>query len=382
MNTSPGINDYLGKKQYITEKQINTEGNFVNYKATEVLLGRTVIITTLNSDKIQQDNTLNYKDLAKEFQEKAQKITQLSHHNIETIYDFLQNDTTSSLFLVREYINTDNTLKEEIKKYENRKQYMPKGKALKYINQIADALEYLQQKNIVYRDIKPENIIIKENQDQVVLIIDIDQIVTGDNDQSDKDYIYYLAEILYYMLHNSSAPPLQDRIKAEQQGRDLLKDNKKYENPNISKSVKTAIEKGLQIKSRERHKSIKSFQNSLPQKSQDNSIVPKKQHIKLLIRTAFTSVSICLALSPLKITLVTSVAGVYVLLGIAFFVFSFYLYRKNISNQAIIFQITFSFLANWGIYIILNFNLFPIWVLAIIAFVLPLMLLFILLNLI
>lgn len=381
MNTSPGINGYLGKKQYRTEKQINTEGNFVNYKATEVLLGRSVIITTLNTDKINQDNTLNYKELEKEFQEKAQKITQLFHHNIETIYDFLQDDTTSLLFLVREYINTDNTLKEEIKKYENRNQYMPEDKAFKYISQIADALEYLQQKNIVYRDIKPENIIIKENEDQVSLIIDIDQILTGDNDPSDKDYIYSLAEILYYMLHKSSAPPLQDRIKAEQQGRDLLKDNRKYENPNISKSVKTAIEKGLQIKSQNRHKSIKDFQNFLPQNSQDNSIIPKKQHNKLLIRTAFTSIGICLAFSPLKITLVTS-TGVYVLLGIVFFVFSFYLYRRHISNKAIFFQIALSLLTNWGIYIILNVEFFPIWALAIIAFILSPMLLFILVNLI
>ncbi|WP_168186271.1 protein kinase [Hydrocoleum sp. CS-953] len=67
-----------------------------------------------------------------------------------------------------EYIDGDNlavVIKEQ--------RILPQQKALNYIRQIANALTVIHSQNILHRDIKPDNIILRKNhknQEQVVLI--------------------------------------------------------------------------------------------------------------------------------------------------------------------------------------------------------------------
>lgn len=97
------------------------------------------------------------------FYKEANTIAAFRHHNIITIYDvFTENDT---VYYVMDYIDGC-SLRDMIANGRP----ISKGRALKYIRETAHALAHIHSKGSVHLDIKPANIMVRDEDDSVTVI--------------------------------------------------------------------------------------------------------------------------------------------------------------------------------------------------------------------
>ncbi|AWK52823.1 Stk1 family PASTA domain-containing Ser/Thr kinase [Clostridium beijerinckii] len=143
--------------RYELLEKIGEGGMGIVYKARCTLLNRFVAVKILKSE-------LNdCEDFITRFKREANSIASLSHPNIVNVYDVGSENSIN--FIVMEYIN-GKTLKQIIQKNVRLSPF----KALDIAFQIAKALECAHKNNIIHRDIKPDNILITE--DNIVKLTD------------------------------------------------------------------------------------------------------------------------------------------------------------------------------------------------------------------
>jgi serine/threonine-protein kinase len=143
------IGKVLGDRYEIIEK-IGGGGMALVYKAKCRLLNRFVAIKVLRPEFIEDE------DFVKKFRREAQSAASLSHPNIVGIYDV--GTEGNSYYIVMEYVKGQ-TLKELIKS----KGTLGIEYATNIAIQICYALDHAHKNNIVHRDIKSHNILIKED---------------------------------------------------------------------------------------------------------------------------------------------------------------------------------------------------------------------------
>lgn len=143
------IGRVLGDRYEIIEK-IGGGGMALVYKAKCRLLNRFVAIKVLRSEFIEDE------EFVKKFRREAQSAASLSHPNIVGIYDV--GTENNSYYIVMEYIKGQ-TLKELIKS----KGTLGVEYATNIAIQICYALDHAHKNNIVHRDIKSHNILIRED---------------------------------------------------------------------------------------------------------------------------------------------------------------------------------------------------------------------------
>lgn len=136
--------------RYEIIEEIGSGGTAVVYKAKCKLLQRYVAVKVLRPD-LQNDE-----DFVRRFNVEAQAAASLTHPNIVSIFDV---GTSEGLhYIVMEYIE-GKTLKE----YIDEKRILPWREAVGYAIQIAKGLAQAHRNSIIHRDIKPHNIIMKED---------------------------------------------------------------------------------------------------------------------------------------------------------------------------------------------------------------------------
>ncbi len=99
----------------------------------------------------------------RKFIKEAQNISRLDHNNIIKVLDVFEENGTA--YYVMEYIN-GGSLGDRITKNGAISEY----KALHYVRQIANALQYIHSHKITHLDVKPDNILIKKG--NVAVLID------------------------------------------------------------------------------------------------------------------------------------------------------------------------------------------------------------------
>ncbi len=141
----------VGRYQVLEELGRGAMG--VVYKAHDPTIGRTVAIKTIRlSDLTDPDERRRvHERLLRE----AQSAGVLSHPNIVTIYDILEQEDFAYVFM--EYVNGA-----PLEKLMAANILPSSAELIGYLRQVADALDYAHRKGIVHRDIKPANIIISE----------------------------------------------------------------------------------------------------------------------------------------------------------------------------------------------------------------------------
>lgn len=142
----------VGRYQIVEELGRGAMG--VVYKALDPAIGRTVAIKTIRLSELTdpQERRRVHERLLRE----AQSAGMLSHPNIVTIYDVLEQDDFAYVFM--EYVNGASLEKLA------QTGALPDGAALlHYLRQVADALDYAHRKGVIHRDIKPANILIAES---------------------------------------------------------------------------------------------------------------------------------------------------------------------------------------------------------------------------
>jgi serine/threonine protein kinase len=142
MPLAPGTN--LGPYQVISP--IGTGGMGEVYRARDTRLGRDVAIKVLPAAMAENA------EARERFEREARAVSKLNHPNICTLFDVGDEGTTH--FLVMEYLEGE-TLEQKLKRGA-----LPLDAALKYAEQIADALSKAHRAGIVHRDLKPSNIFI------------------------------------------------------------------------------------------------------------------------------------------------------------------------------------------------------------------------------
>ncbi|MBD7912826.1 Stk1 family PASTA domain-containing Ser/Thr kinase [Clostridium cibarium] len=136
--------------RYELIEKIGEGGMGIVYKAKCNTLNRYVAI------KVLKPYLNNQVEIIARFKKEAHSIASLSHPNIVGIYDIGSENNIN--FLVMEYIN-GKSLDKIIR--ENNK--LSTSKALDIASQIAEALDFAHSNKIIHRDIKPDNILITED---------------------------------------------------------------------------------------------------------------------------------------------------------------------------------------------------------------------------
>jgi tRNA A-37 threonylcarbamoyl transferase component Bud32 len=139
--------------RYRLEEQIGTGGMSTVYVAFDTTLERRVAI------KIMHRDIAAHSDQLERFRREARAVAQLSHPHIVGVIDAGEGDDPEqpAPYIVLEYIDGE-TLKERIRRSEK----LPIDEAVAYAIEIARALEAAHDRQIVHRDVKPQNVLIDE----------------------------------------------------------------------------------------------------------------------------------------------------------------------------------------------------------------------------
>ncbi len=117
------------------------------YKAKDHVLGRFVAIKVLKQEFAEDVNFVT------KFRTEAQSAAGLEHPNIVNIYDVGSEDGFH--FIVMEYVEGIT-----LKTYIEKKRQLSYKEAISIAIQVGRGIEAAHNKNIVHRDIKPQNIMI------------------------------------------------------------------------------------------------------------------------------------------------------------------------------------------------------------------------------
>ena len=151
-----------------------------------IITGETVAVKIL--DKIILSQTPEDYELVK----KEMSILKLVKHKyIIQLYEILQ--TPNHIFIIMEYCEG-----KDIMDYILSKNFLPESHALKYFQQLINALFYLHSQNIAHRDIKIDNMLLDRNRDLKLVDFGLSTKYPDDNllDQPCGTVVYAAPEVL------------------------------------------------------------------------------------------------------------------------------------------------------------------------------------------
>ncbi|NEP11444.1 MAG: serine/threonine protein kinase [Symploca sp. SIO2C1] len=255
----------LQGSKYTIERKLGTGGFGVTYLATTASHEQ-VVIKTLNETIIEHPDFAKFQE---DFQNEALRLGKCSHPHIVKIYEFFQEGPLPCLVL--EYIDG-----EDLASWVTNRDIFPEAEALHYIQQIGEALVEVHRSGFLHRDLKPQNIMLRNGNLEAVLIDfgiareftpNLTQTHTqfvSDNYSPIEQYdrrakrdvytdIYSLAATLYAIL--TGELPMAAPVRAA--GTEL--EPPKQFNPHLSDRVNHAIIKGMALLPEERPQSVQEW---------------------------------------------------------------------------------------------------------------------------
>ena len=261
----------LKNGKYILKQKIGEGGCGCTYKAIDRINNRIVVIKTFKSDLALQTNSSN---IRKKFLNEAQRLIKCYHPNIVQFYEFFSENGFP--YIVIDYI-PGKTLDTIV--FPNNP--LPEVLALRYIQQIGEALKVVHERGLLHRDVKPNNLILRQDLQQVVLIdfgiarefsgglVQTHTNLVSDGYAPIEQYlpkakrtpstdIYGLAATLYTLL------TAQIPISATLRNR-LTLDAPQKIRPELSDRISQAVMEGMALELEERPGSIDEWLALLPQ---------------------------------------------------------------------------------------------------------------------
>ncbi len=273
----------LKRGEYRIINSIGRGGFGITYLAEQVNLHRKVCVKEFFPEDYykRDEDSVSISLLSESFKEnmsrfktkfikEAQTIATLNHANIIPIYDVFEENGTA--YYVMEYIEGE-SLSDIVK----RGGAMSEHDAVGYIKQVAAALEHIHEQQIMHLDVKPGNIMVRTKDSRSILIdfglskhydaesgdatsttpvgvshgfAPMEQYKQGGVSKfSPETDIYSLGATLYYLV-TGKVPP---------QAADIADDGLPTLPANLSSSVRTAIERSMAEKRKDRPHSIKEF---------------------------------------------------------------------------------------------------------------------------
>ncbi|MGL5059976.1 MAG: serine/threonine-protein kinase, partial [Microcoleus sp.] len=146
--------------KYTIEQELGRGGFGITFRATHRYLGQPVVIKTLNESLRRHPN---FAEFDRKFQDEARRLALCVHPNIVRVSDFFVED--GQPYMVMDYIPGQN-----LADIVGANRPLPEATAIHYIRQIGAALQAVHQNGLLHRDVKPQNIILRQNTQEVVLI--------------------------------------------------------------------------------------------------------------------------------------------------------------------------------------------------------------------
>lgn len=160
---------------YRIEERLGRGAMGTVYKATQLSLGRTVALKVLAQDLVKDEK------FCEMFVKEARAAGSLNHPNIIQVYDV--GDENEQYFFSMEYASKGSVLEE----LSNVKAIaMPR--AVKIIKDACSALDYAERKGLVHRDIKPDNLMVTE--DDSVKLGDLGLAMSTQELQAEQDGVF------------------------------------------------------------------------------------------------------------------------------------------------------------------------------------------------
>ena len=160
--------DGMVGNRYVIRRSIGEGGMADVYLAQDTILRREVAIKVLRGELNEDPVNLQ------RFQREANAITNLSHPNIVEVYDVGEADKKN--YIVMEYV-PGKTLKQLIKQ----RGALNPTEAINIMKQLVSATAHAHHNDIIHRDIKSQNVLIKD--DGTVKLSDFGIASTGDSSQ-------------------------------------------------------------------------------------------------------------------------------------------------------------------------------------------------------
>jgi len=132
--------------QYEIREKVGRGGMAHVFKAYQPGLDRFVAVKVLSPAMAEEEG------FAERFQREARSIARLQHPNILQVHD--SGRQGKYYYIVMRYVANSQTLGDLIR------DNVPVNQIIKYLVQVADALNYAHQQGIIHRDVKPSNILI------------------------------------------------------------------------------------------------------------------------------------------------------------------------------------------------------------------------------
>src|SRR5262245_45771113 len=151
LNEEPAQNSQIGKLldgKYRLDAYLSQGGMGAVYKATHVMLDKTVVVKLIKPDLVTSP------DVVARFQREARAASNLNHPNIVGVYDLGQTDD-GTLYIAMEFIDGP-SLKDVIREAGP----MSATQIVPILNEVASALALAHRHKIIHRDLKPQNIML------------------------------------------------------------------------------------------------------------------------------------------------------------------------------------------------------------------------------
>ncbi|MBO3462741.1 serine/threonine-protein kinase [Aetokthonos hydrillicola Thurmond2011] len=146
--------------RFIIQKVLGSGGYGITYSMVEQSTGKLFVIKTLNH--IQQSQP-DFQQQQVKFVNEALRLSRCAHPHIVQVYELIEEQGLWGM--VMEYIDG-----QDLQAYLQEHGQLSESEALRYIDQIGQALDYVHQRGFLHRDIKPANILLRSGTLHAVLI--------------------------------------------------------------------------------------------------------------------------------------------------------------------------------------------------------------------
>ncbi|MEA5605046.1 serine/threonine-protein kinase [Nostoc sp. UHCC 0252] len=257
--------------KYTLIQEIGRGGFGITFKATHHYLGQEVVMKTINERLRQHPDFAKFE---RQFQDEARRLATCIHPNIVRVSDFFVE--AGLPYMVMEYIRGE-TLGDA---FVLPGITLPEATAIHYIRQIGAALQVVHNNGLLHRDVKPDNIILRQGTQEVVLIdfgiarefngsvrqthtglvsegySPIEQYLTQAPRTPATD-VYGLAATLYALLTAQVPMPALLRDREQMPSPRELQ-------PHLSAAVNQAVVRGMAVESRFRPATVADWLQLLP----------------------------------------------------------------------------------------------------------------------
>lgn len=284
---------------YILKTQTGKGMLEITYQATQVSSGKTVIIKSFG-EKLRQHS--EFEQFKQQLPQLATRLQHCQHPHLVQVLDYFEE--AGLPYLVMEDIQGQ-TLAQIIQS-----QVLPETKALEWIRQIGAGLRVLHNAGLLHQDINPENIILRQDTENLVLCCKITKLTTaampsadnfnftgyaaleqfsGKTPPTQATDVYALAATCYCLL--AGRPPLPASVREilhssrsnsdrsnQEEYRQLFQ--KITQPARLSPEVKRAIWHGLELTAQKRPQTVDAWLSLLSTPASLNISKPPTSNIQ------------------------------------------------------------------------------------------------------